>query len=158
MSAPVDALPFPAAAGMFFVKKSADSLTDRKGEAMLRILLVTARQEIVRPFAEGLASNPEVRLEQVGSGVEALSAVRTDAPHLAIVDSELPDTEPLSLVRNLLLVNAMVNTAVVSPLSEHDFHEASEGLGIIARLPLIPGKSDAAKLLNKLKKILGLIT
>jgi DNA-binding response OmpR family regulator len=125
---------------------------------MLRILLVSARQETMDPFAEGLASDPEVRLEQIGSGAEALSVVRTASPHLVIIDSELPDMGSLSLVPELLMVNAMVNTAVVSPLSDQEFHEASEGLGILARLPLMPGGSDAAELLRKLRQLLGLIT
>ena len=41
------------------------------------------------------------------------------------------------------MVNAMVNTAVVSPLSDEEFHEVSEGLGILGRLPNEPGMSDA---------------
>jgi CheY-like chemotaxis protein len=127
-----------------------------KENLMLRILLVSGRRETIYPFAEGLASDPEVHLAQVGSGAEALSAVRTACPHLAIIDSELPDTDPLRLVSELLPVNAMVNTAVVSPLSDQEFHEASEGLGILARLPLMPGKSDAAELLCKLRQLLGL--
>ena len=123
---------------------------------MLRIVLATARQESIHPFAEGLASDPQVRLEQVSSGAEALGAVRTASPHLVIIDSALPDMEPLHLVQKLLMVNAMVNTAVVSPLSDQEFHEASEGLGVLAHLPLAPGKSDAAELLRKLKQVLGL--
>jgi DNA-binding NarL/FixJ family response regulator len=124
---------------------------------MLRILLVTARQKIIHPFAEGLASSPEVHLEQLGSGAEALSAVRSHPPHLVIIDSELPDMGPLSLVQELLMVNAMVNTAVVSPLSDQEFHEASEGLGIMASLPLMPGKQAAAELLHKLRQLLGVV-
>jgi DNA-binding response OmpR family regulator len=127
----------------------------RKGKAMLRILLVSARQESIHLFARGLSSDPEVRLEQVTSGAEAQSAVRTASPHLAIIDFELPDTDPLPLVQELLRVNAMVNTAVVSPLSDEEFHEASEGLGVLTRLPEKPGRSDASELLRKLKRILG---
>ena len=123
---------------------------------MLRILLVSARQEATHPLAEGLVSDPEVRLEQVSSGEAALGAVRTDSPHLVIIDSPLPDMEPLHVVQKLLMVNAMVNTAVVSPLSDHEFHEASEGLGVLAHLPLAPGKSDAAELLRRLRQVLGL--
>ena len=123
---------------------------------MLRILLVSARQEATHPLAEGLASDPEVRLEQVSSGEAALGAVRTDSPHLVIIDSPLPDMEPLHVVQKLLMVNAMVNTAVVSPLSDEEFHKRSEGLGILAHLPLIPGKSHATELLRKLRQILGL--
>jgi DNA-binding response OmpR family regulator len=123
---------------------------------MLRIVLASARQESIHSFAEGLASDPEVRLDQVSSGAEALGVVRTDSPQLVIIDSALPDMEPLHVVQKLLMVNAMVNTAVVSPLSDHEFHEASEGLGVLARLPLAPGKSDAAELLRKLRQVLGL--
>jgi DNA-binding response OmpR family regulator len=124
---------------------------------MLRILLVSARQETIHPFAEGLSSDPEVRLEKVTSGAEALIAVRTASPHLAIIDSELPDSKPLSLVQELVMVNAMVNTAVISPLSDEEFHEASEGLGVLASLPLMPGKTDATELLRKLRQVLGLL-
>ena len=123
---------------------------------MLRIVLATVRQEVFHPFADGLASDPWVRLDQVSSGAEALSAVRNDSPHLVIIDSALPDMEPLHVVQQLLMVNAMVNTAVVSPLSKQEFHEASEGLGVLARLPLMPGNNDATELLRKLRQVLGL--
>jgi hypothetical protein len=72
-----------------------------------------------------------------------------------IIDSDLPDIAPLDLVLKLVKVNAMVNTAVVSPLSDEEFHEASEGLGVLGRLPVNPGERDAAGLLGKLKVVLG---
>jgi len=39
------------------------------------------------------------------------------------------------LVREIISANAMVNTAVVSPLCDADFHDKSEGLGVLCRLP-----------------------
>jgi DNA-binding NarL/FixJ family response regulator len=126
-----------------------------RGYSMLRIVLATARPEALQAFAAALSANPEVHLQHVVSGAEALEAARTAAPHLLIVDTKLPDIAPLGLVQKLLLVNAMVNTAVVSPLSEEEFHEASEGLGVLARLPREPGEADAADLLHKLKTLLG---
>jgi DNA-binding NarL/FixJ family response regulator len=126
-----------------------------RGESMLRIILATARPEALQAFAEALSSNPGVNLQRVISGAEALEAARTTAPHLVIIDAELTDTAPLELVQNLLMVNAMVNTAVVSPLSDEEFHEASEGLGILGRLPINPGMSDAGELLLKLRTVLG---
>ncbi|MCX5891410.1 MAG: response regulator [Deltaproteobacteria bacterium] len=121
---------------------------------MLLIVLATARPEALSSFAAALSSDPEVHLQQVASGTEALEAGRTLAPHLMVIDY-LPDTESLSLVRKLLTVNAMVNTAVVSPLADEEFHEASEGLGILGRLPSEPGISEAADLLQKLRQVLG---
>jgi DNA-binding response OmpR family regulator len=124
---------------------------------MLSIVLVTARRAALGPFLEGLSSDPSVSVEQAVSGTEVLSMVRAKAPQLVIIDSEPADREPLALIRELLTVNAMVNTAVLSSLSDQEFHDAGEGFGVLARLPLIPEKADAAELLLKLKKILGLI-
>ncbi len=121
---------------------------------MLHVLLVTARREILQSFIEGLSSDPEVCLEQVTSGAEALSIVRTQCPHLVIIDSGPPDTETLDLVREMIRVNAMVNTAVISPLSDTEFHDESEGLGVLCRLPLEPGSNDSEALLQKLREIL----
>ena len=122
---------------------------------MLRLVLATNRPKALQTFAAALSSNPEVQLKQVVSGAEALEAVRTFAPHLVIIDSDLPNTAPLELVQKLLMVNAMVNTAVVSPLSEEEFHEASEGLGVLGRLPNEPGEGDATDLLRQLRMVLG---
>jgi len=121
---------------------------------MLRIVLVTALPESVRSFAEALLLEPEVHLDYAGSGAEALTIARTASPHLVVLDSELPDAEPLKLISELLTLNAMVNTAVISPLPEEEFHEASEGLGVLARLPLNPGGDDAAELVRKLRRVL----
>jgi DNA-binding NarL/FixJ family response regulator len=122
---------------------------------MLSIVLATNRPKALQAFAAALSSNLEVQLTNVVSGAEALEAARTSIPDLVIIDADLPDTTPLELVQKLLMVNAMVNTAVVSPLSEEEFHEASEGLGVLGGLPNEPGERDAANLLHKLRKLLG---
>ena len=51
--------------------------------------------------------------------------------------------------------NAMVNTAVISPFSDVGFHDKSEGLGVLHRLPLEPGGNDAEVLLQQLRAIVG---
>lgn len=121
---------------------------------MLRILMATARPEALHSFTETLSSDPEVRLDQTASGADALSTVRASSPHLVLIDFELPDFKPFDLVKEMLMVNAMVSTAVVSSLSDGQFHEASEGLGVLTRLPLEPGRGDAVDLLCKLRKVL----
>jgi len=125
------------------------------GEKMLHILLATTRLESTHPFVRALLEDTQVRLDGAASAAEVLQVVRTSPPHLVIVDHQLPDAESLGLVSKILTVNAMVNSAVVSPLSEQEFHEASEGLGVLACLPVEPGTSDATRLLKGLRKILG---
>jgi DNA-binding response OmpR family regulator len=121
---------------------------------MLHIVLVTVRWENFHTFLGELCSDPEVCLDQVTSGAETLSIVGTRSPHLVIVDSEVPDTDPLDLVREMISANAMVNTAVVSTLADHEFHEVTEGLGILCRLPLDPGPGEADCLLKTLRSVL----
>jgi DNA-binding NarL/FixJ family response regulator len=122
---------------------------------MLRIVVATDRPQALQAFTTALSSNPEVRLKCVGTGAEALEAVRVSAPQLVIIDKNLCDSNPLELVRKLLKVNAMVNTAVVSSLSEDEFHAVSEGLGVLGRLPAEPGEQDVVDLLRRLKTVLG---
>ena len=126
-----------------------------RDELMLRIILATVRPDAFRSFAEAMSKDQEVSLDLASSGAETVGIVRTHTPHLVIIDFELPDTESLSLVKELLAVNAFVNTAVVSSLSEQEFHDASEGLGVLARLPVNPGESEATELLEKLRGVMG---
>ncbi len=121
----------------------------------MRIILATARPQAMQAFAAALSSDPEVSLQRLGSGAEALETAQASAPHLVIIDTGLQDYEPLELVQKLLRVNALVNTVVASPRAEEEFHEASEGLGVLGRLPGQPGEGDAAELLLMLKKVLG---
>lgn len=122
---------------------------------MLRILLATTRQATFRSFVDGLFSDRDVRLEMAPSKSDVLDAAHDNPPHLAVIDSELPDVEPLSLVSELLVVNAAINTAVISSLSDKDFHDAYEGLGVLGRLPVVPDENDAKNLLQKLRAVLG---
>jgi len=122
---------------------------------MLQLIVATSRPDELKPLTTALSAHPEVEFQQFLTGSEVLRAVRANAPDLVIIDATLPDMEPLGLVQELLKINAMVNTALVSRLTEAEFHEATEGLGILARLPLTPDRSDAEELLLKLTRVLG---
>jgi len=58
-----------------------------------------------------------------------------------IIDHNLPDIPGLDLVRRLLPINAMINTVVISDLSQRIFTMPTRGLGEMAQLPLGPGKN-----------------
>ncbi|MCJ8502905.1 hypothetical protein [Desulfatitalea alkaliphila] len=118
----------------------------------MRIVLVTSRQaDLFRPFREALAETPEDRVEVLHSAIDALDAVRHDLPHLVIVDDPVGEMSALSVVRQLLEFNAFVNTAVLSNMDEEAFHEQSEGLGVLCRLPSVPGLEDA----KTVRRLLG---
>jgi DNA-binding response OmpR family regulator len=118
-----------------------------------RILVVTSDPKRLAEFADALTASQEVQVAWADSGAAALSDVRQHPPLGVIVDENLPDMPGLELVRRLLPINAMINTAVISSLPEAAFHETSEGLGILAQLSPIPTESQARELLAQLKRL-----
>ena len=74
---------------------------------------------------------------------------------LVVADEKLGDMTGLEFIRGVVAKNPMVNCAAVSSLMPEDFHEASEGLGILMQLPVRPGQEYAEKLLAHLKSILN---
>ncbi len=123
---------------------------------MYKIVIVTSRKDAFRAFGHGLEKGDrDVTLTWVRTGVDALNAADKVAPDLIVVDDPLEDTDGLGLIRRLLGVNAMINTALVSRLPDEDFHEATEGLGILHHLPPEPDVSDAGVILTMLGEIIG---
>jgi len=72
------------------------------------------------------------------------------------MDEDVADMSGLELARKLITVSPLTNCVAVSSLSEEDFHEASEGLGLMTHLPLNPGRAEAERLLKNLRQIKGL--
>jgi hypothetical protein len=81
-----------------------------------------------------------------------------DSLDLIVLDEDLGDMTGLDFVSRLLKVNPMINSALASSLSSEEFHEASEGMGIMIQLPINPAKKDAEELLAKLKRIKGMLS
>ena len=72
---------------------------------------------------------------------------------LVIVDEQLNDMSGIAFINQMIKVSPLANTALVSTLAADEFHEATEGLGVLMQLPLQPQKKDAEALLAVLEKI-----
>ena len=118
----------------------------------MNILIASSRAAQFARFAAALAEGG-ANVDFVPNGAAALASVTERAPALCVADGTLPDMEPFALVARLMQVNALVHTAVVSELSEEDFHEAGEGLGILRRLPATAGAAEARELLAALATV-----
>lgn len=118
-------------------------------------MLVSPDRDRLAPLAGALAADQGVELVWASSGQEALAAAAEAAPVLAVIDQETGDLTGLELVRRLLFLNPMINTALLSGLDQEAFAEASEGLGVLAGLPLNPGPEAAGELLTRLREIIS---
>lgn len=125
---------------------------------MLRLLLVSRDEDSLIGLSSALESYKDITLEILASGEKALAMLSARAVDLVVADEDLGDMTGLELVRRLLKINPMINCAVVSSLPHEEFHEASEGLGIMSQLPKRPGVTDAEELIKTLKQIAGMLT
>jgi CheY-like chemotaxis protein len=125
---------------------------------MFKLLLVTPNKDALARLASALAEREDVQVSWAESGSQALNIASQTNIALVVTDEKLGDMTGLQLAERLLMLNAVINCAVVSPLSPEDFHRASEGLGLMAQLSPRPGEEEGAALVERLKHIKGVET
>jgi len=121
---------------------------------MIHVLLVSSDKDFFIDLASNMGKNVNLNISRANSGGNALSMISVNNFELVVTDESLSDMTGLKFVKKMVLTNPMINCAAVSSLSAKDFHEASEGLGILMQLPPRPGKIHAENLLQYLNKIL----
>ncbi len=123
---------------------------------MLKLLLVNRDSHSLSSLCSALRGQDDIELAVSESGEKALAMLSSMAVDLVVAEEDLGDMTALEFARRLLKINPMINCAIVSGLPHEEFHEASEGLGIMAQLPKQPGAEDAESLVETLKQIKGL--
>jgi len=124
---------------------------------MIKILLVTSEREPFSEFDRVLKKKDDVELSWASTGQEALETISENPVDLVIVNENIGDMTGIEFMKKLLPINPMINCAAVSPLSPEEFHEASEGLGVLMQLPVSPGRLDAENLLQRLNDLKNLL-
>jgi CheY-like chemotaxis protein len=122
-------------------------------DPMIKLLLVTPDKESFCDFTLTLTKNDDVEVSRAETGQEALAMLSKNPVDLVIVDDSVGDMTGIEFMKKLLSINPMINCAAVSPLPHEAFHESSEGLGVLAQLPVAPGKPDAENLLKRLNDL-----
>jgi len=120
---------------------------------MKKILIITRQPGIFSGLAEGLSDKNTNDIRWADS-LTAAHAAATGSIDLIIIDEKVDERPGLDIAKDMIRVNPMANLALVSSLAPEEFHEASEGLGIMAQLPLNPDETNAKLLLNALAALL----
>jgi len=120
----------------------------------MHILIVTRRALELTAFADALAKGTGAQLRFTDGWVNAQATLKTVPPAFVVLDEGLRGGPPLELAKKLIQVNAMVNIVVVSPLPPEAFHEASEGLGLLAQVPVNPTAADGAALAKVFRRFM----
>ncbi len=124
---------------------------------MINIILITGENDALSDFESGLRQDKEIKIERVNSCEKAFDLISEKNFDLAVADENIAGTPGLEFVEKLVSINPLINCAVISSLGAKDFHEASEGLGVLTQIPLRPDQKHAKILLQKLKAVLNLM-
>ncbi|MBT3310570.1 MAG: response regulator [Desulfobacterales bacterium] len=122
---------------------------------MLRILLASTDKDSLFDLKTGFEEGGAQIVWAVTCG-DIFLRLKEEKFDLIVIDEKLPEMNGLECIEKLIYLNPMLNCASISSLSPDEFHEASEGLGLLMQLPEKPDKEDALKLLDHLKIILNL--
>lgn len=124
---------------------------------MLTIVLASPRVDQWQAFSDTLASAIQADIVTVRTAADAIEAAQKLHPQLVVIDAELGDLTAAELIRRLLSIDAMINTAVASGEAEAIFHEETEGLGILMKLSLLPTSAEAGYLSESLRQVTGVV-
>jgi DNA-binding response OmpR family regulator len=112
-----------------------------------RLLIATENRAFYEPILENLVKDRRIEVEWTADAATTLTRVKAGRPDLLIVDARIGGRDGFDLCREVLKIDAFVNMAAVSDLDDDEFHEASEGLGLVGRLPSRPTVEDFEHLL-----------
>jgi len=116
---------------------------------MKKFLIITQHTGNFSRLAEGLRKGTSNEIIWADS-VTAAHSIAASSIDLIIIDEKIDGKPGLDIAKDMIRVNAMANLALVSSLAPEEFHEASEGLGIMTQLTPCPDAKDAELLLNAL--------
>jgi len=122
---------------------------------MVKTLLVSRDKASMAALKVAIEKN-QVQTTWAQSGSDAIVKIAEGKFDLVVTDEDLGDMTGIEFIEKVVSKKPTANCAVVSSLSPSDFHEASEGLGILMQLPVRPGHRQAEKLLSQLRAILRL--
>jgi DNA-binding response OmpR family regulator len=120
---------------------------------MFEIVLATNDSDRFGSFVRGLSAEPDWTIATVRSVEEVRRRASSAPPGLMVIDETVDGVSNIDIARDVILANAMINLVLVSSLSAEDFHEVSEGLGVLASLPPCPEQEDASRLIGVMKSL-----
>ena len=121
----------------------------------MHVILATGDKSRLAAIARGIEPSGAA-IDWATSGQAVLETIVTNPVDLVVADEDLGDTPGLALVKQLVRTNPLINCALVSSLPAEEYHEASEGLGILMQLPPEPSKADGQQLMARMNQIMGI--
>ena len=119
---------------------------------MIQILVISTENERLDDLKAALVAK-DAQVKWSESCKSALLLIKEEKFDLVITDETISDNHGLDCIRKLISANPFQNCVAISALSPDEFHEQSEGLGILMQLSPMSGEEDVEKMLTQLQWI-----
>lgn len=123
---------------------------------MIRFLMVSDRPSGFESLEKNLLKHSGVVIDMTGTFDEAMASIGKTMPDLVIVDDTVMGTPGKKVIEDMIRKNPLINTALVSSLSDEDFHEDTEGLGVLMPIRKEDAETQAREMIERVEKILSL--
>jgi len=124
---------------------------------MLNILVANSQDNSMQDLISVLKERDQVSITVAQTSSQAMDLLSSQTFQLVVTAERLQDLSGLELINKIVVINPMINCVAASGLAPDDFHEASEGLGVLMQLPLYPKKEHVAVLLKQVQDIINLM-
>lgn len=111
----------------------------------ITVMLVSKEENYFKEFSSALNGDASLNVTYSNSGAEVLEAAAKNDVDVVVAAEDVQEGSGLDLIKQVVVKNPFVNTALVSPLDHKEFHEVTEGLGVFLQLSPLPGREDAVR-------------
>lgn len=122
---------------------------------MKKILFASSKEDRFNEVKKAFSKKGVYEVLDSDSKDKTLEIVSNQFITLVVIDEALTDISGFDLCQEIIKINAMTNTTILSSLPDNQFHDTTEGLGVLMKLPLTPSMDDGVKLEKYLDKIIN---
>jgi DNA-binding NarL/FixJ family response regulator len=120
---------------------------------MAVIALITPNAFRMKPFAETLSLQTGSDVEFLADSSTAIDTLRALKPWAVVIEDSQEDVSSLGMVHQILAYDIQIHIAMMSDNPEKEFHDKTEGLGILMQLPKNADAKDAQALAERLNQL-----
>jgi len=119
----------------------------------INIILLSKEESSLAEVASVFTAQSGFDVTWFASAEQVWTFMQSTKIDVAVVSDLLQDCTGLQFIKKLVTKNPFVNCALMSPLSDDEFHEETEGYGIFMQLPVNPTTQSANDMIEHLGKI-----
>lgn len=116
-----------------------------------RVVLASSSSENMMQIENELRNSLETEIYWADTADAVMAKIRTASVQLVVVDERLIDSAGIDVVRMVAAGAPFVTCALVSNMAADEFHEQTEGLGVLMQLPAPIDQEAAVKFCSTLQ-------